>query len=85
MIVVLSKIETVTIAVSAHRDDPYRSVEECARRQWADLLAERGDRWSDAGLQLVDSRPDVDVVGQLVYRFEGVAISAIPNPENVAL
>lgn len=72
---VLIKIETVTVIVSAHRDDSYRSVEECARRQWADLLTERGDRWSDAGLRMVDGQPDTDVVGQRVYRFEGTAIT----------
>ncbi|WP_248675773.1 hypothetical protein [Rhodococcus sp. HM1] len=71
---VLNKIETVTVMVSAHRDDSYRKVEQCARRQWADVLAERGGQWSDAGLELVDRQPDTDIVGRLVYRFEGTIV-----------
>lgn len=74
---VLKKIETVEVTVSAHRDDSYRSVERCARQQWADVLAERGHQWSDAGLQLIDSQPDTDVVGHLVYMFEGTMIEYV--------
>ncbi|MCK8673416.1 hypothetical protein M1M07_20175 [Rhodococcus sp. HM1] len=38
------------------------------------MLAERGSQWSDAGLQLVDRQPDTDIVGRLVYRFEGAIV-----------
>lgn len=74
---VLNKIETVTVTVSAHCDDPYRRVERCARQQWADVLTERGEHWGDAGLHLADLRPDTDVVGHLVYRFEGTIIEYV--------
>ena len=73
----LTRIETVTLTVSAHGDDPYRSVERCARKQWADVLTERGEHWSDAGLRLFDRWPDSEVVGHLVYRFEGTILEYV--------
>jgi hypothetical protein len=79
---VLNKIETVMVTVSAHRDDSYQGVELCAQQQWADILTERSDGWNDAGLRLIDSQPDTDVIGHLVYRFEGTIIEyAGPSTE----
>lgn len=74
----LSDIEKLTITVSAHELDSYRSVEQRARQQWAQLLADRGESWRHAGLHLVDSEPDTDMVDYLVYRFEGTAITGEP-------
>ncbi|MGO4204823.1 hypothetical protein AB4Z09_24400 [Rhodococcus sp. TAF43] len=70
----LSEIETVTVTVSAHKLDSYRSVEQRARQQWSRLLAERGESWRHAGLHLIDSQPDPDLADHLEYRFEGATI-----------
>lgn len=72
----LSDIENVTVTVSAHKLDSYRSVELRARRQWARLLDERDDQRCDGGLQLVASEPDTDLVDHLVYQFDGTAIAS---------
>lgn len=75
----LNQIETVTVTVSAHCDDSYRTVERCAQQQWADILARRGHRWVDAGLHVVDHHPDTDIGSHLMYRFEGTTVEyAIP-------
>ncbi|RVW04652.1 hypothetical protein EF834_06325 [Rhodococcus spongiicola] len=72
---VLNGIEKVIVPVSAHQLDSFRSVERRARKQWARLLADRGESWRDAGLHLVDSRPDSEMVDHLVYRFEGTTVT----------
>lgn len=71
----LSDIEKLTITVSAHELDSYRSVEQRARQQWAQLLADRGEPWRHAGLHLVDSERDINLVDHLTYRFEGTAVA----------
>ncbi|WP_458683464.1 hypothetical protein [Prescottella equi] len=69
------EIETVAVSVSAHRGDSYRSVEQRARQLWSQALADRGESWRHAGLQLVGNEPDADLVDHLVYRFEATALS----------
>ncbi|WP_127950845.1 hypothetical protein [Rhodococcus xishaensis] len=73
----LSGIEKVVVTVSAHQLDSFRSVEGRARQQWARSLADRGESWRDAGLHLVDSQPDSEMVDHLVYRFEGTTVECV--------
>ena len=68
-------IKKVAVELSARRDDSFRSVEQRARQQWSQTLADRGESWRHAGLQLVGSEPDSDLVDHLVYRFEGTALA----------
>jgi len=73
--IVLSKIETVTVTMSAHRLDSYRSVEQRARQRWSQALADRGESWRDAGLRLVAHEPDADQIDHIAYRFEGTMVA----------
>ncbi|WP_430335938.1 hypothetical protein [Rhodococcus sp. ACT016] len=75
-----SDIEKVTVIVSAHRLDSYRSVEARARQQWACILRDRDDQCLDAGLHLVDNQSDSDLVDHLVYRFEGTVVACAAAP-----
>ena len=72
----MSDVEKLILAISAHRLDSFRSVENDARRQWQDVLTERGELWHDAGIQLIDSQPDSDLVDHFIYRFEGTTITS---------
>lgn len=80
----VADFEKLTVVVSAHRLDSYRSIEQRAHHQWLSVLDARGDQCRDAGIQLVDSQPDPDLVDHLVYRFEGTTVtSATEEPGRV--
>ncbi|MDH6678457.1 hypothetical protein M2284_002660 [Rhodococcus sp. LBL1] len=71
----MSNVKKLTVVVSAHRLDSYRSIEQQAHHQWRHALAEHGKPWRDAGIELLDSRPDTDLVDHRIYRFEATMIA----------
>lgn len=71
----VSNVKKLTVVVSAHRLDPYRSIEQQAQQRWRRTLAEHGKPWQDAGIELLDSQPDTDLVDHRIYRFEATMIT----------
>ncbi|WP_152447749.1 hypothetical protein [Rhodococcus triatomae] len=69
-------IERIPVTVTAHRLDPFRSVEARARQQWRNTLEQRGTCWVAAGFELAGSHPDPVLVDQVVYEFAGLALDS---------